>query len=141
MERVKLPKNRQLRIAVYCRLASEREKTHISIEDRLKKYCENNKVNPDLCMTAVYMDIGVSGLSTKNRPEFKRMIDDCLAGKIDYIVTKSVSHFSRNILDFLEYTKMLKNCGVGIIFENENMDTLKINNSPIFEIYESIYKI
>ena len=72
------------------------------------------------------MDEGISGTNTKKRGEFNRMIADCRAGKIDMIITKSISRFARNTLDCLNYVRELKDLGIGIIFETEDFYTLKM---------------
>ena len=71
----------------------------------------------------MYTDEGISGCSTKRREGFQRMISDAMAGKIDLIITKSVSRFARNTVDTLNYTRMLKEYDVGVFFINDNIDT------------------
>lgn len=72
----------------------------------------------------IYADEGISGTNTKNRLEFNRMIDDCMAGKIDMIITKSISRFARNTVDCLKYVRQLKENNIAIVFEKENINTL-----------------
>ena len=72
----------------------------------------------------VYADEGLSGTNTKRRPEFNRMISDALAGKIDLIITKSISRFARNTLDTISFVRKLKDKGVEVFFEKENLWTL-----------------
>ena len=74
---------------------------------------------------SVYKDEGISGTRADKRPEFNNMIKACLAGKIDYIITKSVSRFARNTVDCLDYVRLLRARGIGIFFEEQNIDTLK----------------
>ena len=73
--------------------------------------------NPDYELVDIYADEGISGTNTKKRDDFNRMIADCRAGKIDLIITKSISRFARNTLDCLNYVRELKDLGIGIIFE------------------------
>lgn len=75
-------------------------------------------------MAGIYADEGISGTNTKKREQFKRMIADCEGGKIDLVITKSISRFARNTQDCLAYSRKLKNLGIGIIFEKENINTL-----------------
>ncbi|MEA5050674.1 MAG: recombinase family protein [Oscillospiraceae bacterium] len=77
----------------------------------------------------------MSGTRADKRPEFKKMINDCLAGKIDYIITKSVSRFARNTVDCLDHVRVLKSRGIGVFFEEQNIDTLKIDSELYLVIY------
>lgn len=83
----------------------------------------------------MYADEGISGTRADKRPQFTKMINDCLDGKIDYIITKSVSRFARNTVDCLDYVRMLKSRGIGVFFEEQNIDTLKSDS----ELYLIIY--
>ena len=71
----------------------------------------------DWSLVDIYADEGISGTLAEKRPRFKKMIEDCLTGKIDYIVTKSVSRFARNTVECLDYVRMLKSRGIGILFD------------------------
>ncbi|HEY5563784.1 MAG TPA: recombinase family protein [Clostridiaceae bacterium] len=75
-------------------------------------------------MAKVYADEGISGTNTKKREQFNKMIEDCKAGKIDVIITKSISRFARNTLDYLNYVRLLNDLGIEVIFEKENIRTL-----------------
>lgn len=90
----------------------------------MRYYTELITRNPDYEMVDIYADEGISGTNTKKRDDFNRMIADCRAGKIDLIITKSISRFARNTLDCLNYVRELKDLGIGIIFEKENINTL-----------------
>ena len=83
----------------------------------------------------LYADEGISGTRADKRPEFQRMIRDCQNGKIDYIITKSVSRFARNTVECLEYIRSLKAQGIGIFFEEQNIDTLKSDSELYLVIY------
>ena len=89
----------------------------------------------DWSLVDIYADEGISGTLAEKRPRFKKMIEDCLAGKIDYIVTKSVSRFARNTVECLDYVRMLKSRGIGILFEEQNIDTLKSDSELYLVIY------
>ena len=94
--------------------------------------------NPDYEMVDIYADEGISGTNTKKRDDFNRMIADCRAGKIDLIITKSISRFARNTLDCLNYVRELKDLGNGIIFEKENINTLDAKGEVLLTILSSL---
>lgn len=91
--------------------------------------------NKEWEFAGLYADEGISGTRADKRPEFQKMIDACLAGKIDYIITKSVSRFARNTVECLEYVRMLKSQGIGIYFEEQKLDTLKSDSELYLVIY------
>ena len=93
---------------------------------------------PDYEMVDIYADEGISGTNTKKRDGFNRMIADCEAGKIDLVITKSISRFARNTQDCLEYSRKLKGLGIGIIFEKENISTLDASGELLFTILSSL---
>ena len=94
--------------------------------------------NPDYECAGIYADEGISGTNTKKREQFNKMIEDCKAGKIDVIITKSISRFARNTLDCLNYVRMLKELGIGIIFEKENINTLDAKGEVLLTILSSL---
>jgi len=111
-------------VAAYCRVSTDKEDQANSLESQrsyFQQYIENN---PDWNLVEVYYDDGVSGTSTKNRDGFNRMIADAKNGKIDLILTKEISRFARNTVDTLSITKQLKEKGVGVLFTNDNINTL-----------------
>lgn len=89
-------------------------------------------------MADIYADEGISGTNTKKRDDFNRMIADCRAGKIDLIITKSISRFARNTLDCLNYVRELKELGIGITFEKENINTLDAKGEVLLTILSSL---
>ena len=89
-------------------------------------------------MAGIYADEGITGTNTKKREQFNKMIEDCKAGKIDVIITKSISRFARNTLDTLNYVRMLKDLGIGIIFEKENISTLDSKGEVLLTILSSL---
>ena len=123
------------RVAAYCRVSTDSEEQQTSYENQKRVYSEMILTNKDWSFAGIYADEGISGTRADKRTEFKKMIDDCLAGKIDYIITKSVSRFARNTVDCLEYVRMLKAKGIGIIFEEQNIDTLKCDSELYLVIY------
>lgn len=85
--------------------------------------------NKEWEFAGLYADEGISGTRADKRPQFQKMIEDCHKGKIDMIITKSVSRFARNTVDCLDYVRSLKEIGVGIYFEEQNIDTLKSDSA------------
>lgn len=110
------------KVAAYCRVSTNQEERLSSYENQMRYYTELITRNPDYEMVDIYADEGISGTNTKKRDDFNRMIADCRAGKIDLIITKSISRFARNTLDCLNYVRELKDLGIGIIFEKENIN-------------------
>jgi DNA invertase Pin-like site-specific DNA recombinase len=128
-------KYQQKRVAAYCRVSTDSEEQLTSYNTQKKVYTEMILANREWSLAGVYADEGISGTLAKKRDEFNRMIKDCLDGKIDYIITKSVSRFARNTVECLEYVRMLKARGIGIIFEEQNIDTLKTDSELYLVIY------
>lgn len=128
-------KYRQKRVAAYCRVSTDSEEQLTSYTNQKRVYTEMIAANKEWCFAGMYADEGISGTRADKRPEFKRMINDCLAGKIDYIITKSVSRFARNTVDCLDYVRMLKARDIGIYFEEQNIDTLKSDSELYLVIY------
>ncbi len=128
-------KYRQKRVAAYCRVSTGSEEQLTSYKTQMKVYTEMIAENKDWELAGIYADEGISGTRADKRPQFKKMINDCLSGKIDKIITKSVSRFARNTVECLEYVRMLKARGIGIYFEEQNIDTLKTDS----ELYLIIY--
>lgn len=93
---------------------------------------------PEYQLVDIYADEGISGTNTKKREGFNRMIADCEAGKIDLVITKSISRFARNTQDCLKYSRMLKALGIGIIFEKENISTMDASGELLFTILSSL---
>ncbi len=89
-------------------------------------------------MAGIYADEGISGTNVRKREQFRKMIEDCQAGKIDLVITKSISRFARNTQDCLQYSRMLKNMGIGIVFEKENINTLDSTGELLFTILSSL---
>ena len=123
------------RVAAYCRVSTDSEEQLTSYETQKRVYTDMINSNNEWTLAGIYADEGISGTQAKKRTEFKKMIDDCLDGKIDYIITKSVSRFARNTVDCLEYVRTLKARGIGIIFEEQNIDTLKCDSELYLVIY------
>ena len=112
--------NRKRRVAAYARVSTDTDEQFTSYEAQIDYYTKYITERPDWAFVEVYSDEGISGTSIKHRDGFNRMIEDALAGKIDLIVTKSISRFARNTQDCLENYRKLKNLGVIVVFEKEN---------------------
>lgn len=128
------------RVAVYERIpvpASDMNENNDSLDEYYKNLF---KENPDWELVDTYIDEGCSGSSVKNRSSFIRMIDDSRAGKIDLIVVKNISRFSRNVCDFLSYVRKLKENKppVGVFFEEENFYTLDDNSEKVLNLMTSL---
>ena len=117
-------RNGKQRVAAYCRVSTDSEEQLNSYEAQKSYYTQKIEENPDWEMAGIYADKGLSGTSLKKRGEFNRMIAACKRGRIDTILTKSLSRFARNTVDCLEIVRMLKSHGIGVIFEKENINTL-----------------
>lgn len=128
-------KYRQKRVAAYCRVSTDDKEQLTSYENQKKVYTEMIASNPEWEFAGLYPDEGISGTRADKRPQFKKMIAACLTGKIDYIITKSVSRFARNTVECLDYVRMLKARGIGIFFEEQNIDTLKCDSELYLVIY------
>ena len=93
----------KLRVAAYCRVSTESEEQAISYEAQIEHYTEYIKKNPEWELAGIFADEDLSGTDTRKCGEFNRMIEECMAGKINMVITKSISRFARNTLDCLKY--------------------------------------
>ena len=119
---------RQLRVAAYCRVSTDDEEQLTSYEAQKNYYTDKIMANKEWTMAGIFADEGITGTSARKRPEFLRMIRQCKQGKIDIVLTKSISRFARNTVDCLNYVRALKELGIAVIFEKENMNTLEIDS-------------
>ena len=120
---LKLPKIKKIRVAAYARVSTKKDEQHNSLEAQKAYFTKYIKERNDWQFAGLYYDDGISGLSRKNRDGFNRLIEDSLQGKIDLIVTKSVSRFARNTVDSLSTIRKLKEHGTEVYFEKENIST------------------
>lgn len=128
----------RLRVAAYCRVSTDREEQESSFDAQVEHYTNYINGNADWIFAGIYADEGISGMNTKKREQFNRMIDDCLDGKIDMVVTKSVSRFARNTIDCLEYVRKLKANNVAVLFEKENINTLDSKGEMFLTVMASL---
>lgn len=125
-------------MAAYCRVSTEKEEQEKSFETQKEMYTEKIMLNPHWQMAGIYADEGLTGTIAKKRPQFMKMIEDCRKGKIDAIITKSVSRFSRNNLDCLIYVRELKERGIPIIFEKEGINTLQVSSELLITLFSGL---
>ena len=126
------------RVAAYCRVSTDQAEQLSSYEAQVNYYTSYITNHPDYEMAGIYADEGISGTNTKKREQFNKMIEDCKAGKIDMIITKSISRFARNTLDCLNFVRMLKELGIEIIFEKENIRTLDSKGEILLTVLSSL---
>lgn len=125
---------RKLRVAAYCRVSTEEEEQQGSFEIQKLYYTEKINSTPEWEVAGIYADDGISGVHTKKRDGFNQMIQDCKKRKIDLILTKSISRFARNTLDSIQYVRMLKQMGIAVVFEKENINTATMNSEMILTV-------
>lgn len=128
----------KLRVAAYCRVSTDSDEQATSYETQVTHYTEYITGNPEWSFAGVYADDGISGTNTKKREEFNRMITDCMDGKIDMVITKSISRFARNTLDCLKYIRQLKDRNIPVFFEKENINTLDAKGEVLLTIMASL---
>ena len=123
------------RVAAYCRVSTDSEEQLNSYEAQKAYYMQKIEENPDWELAGIFADKGLSGTSLKKRDEFKRMIAACKRGRIDTILTKSLSRFARNTVDCLDTIRMLRARGIGVIFEKENINTLTESSEFLITLF------
>jgi DNA invertase Pin-like site-specific DNA recombinase/uncharacterized protein YukE len=126
-----------LRVAAYCRVSTKLEQQEGSYEAQISYYTEKINSNPNWKLAGIYADDGISATNTQKRDDFNAMIEDCMAGKIDMIITKSVSRFARNTVDSLQTIRKLKEKNVAILFEKEGVNTLEGSGELLITILSS----
>ena len=123
------------RVAAYCRVSTNSEEQLNSYAAQKAYYTQRIEENPDWELAGIFADEGLSGTSMKKRAEFKRMIAACKRGRIDMILTKSLSRFARNTVDCLDTVRVLKANGIGVIFEKENINTLTESSEFLITLF------
>ena len=113
-----------LRVTFYARVSTDKDEQLNSLENQVQYYTELIQSKPNWTYVEGYIDEGISGTSTKKRDSFNRMIADAKAGRFDFIITKEISRFSRSTLDSIQYTQELLEHDVGVLFQNDNINTL-----------------
>lgn len=126
---------RQTRVAAYCRVSTKQEEQLNSYDVQRKFYTEKINAEPKWTLVGIFADKGITGTSVKKRDEFNKLMRLCKRGKVDMIITKSISRFARNTVDCLKYTRMLKDLGVDVYFEEQGIHSTQ----PGAEFYITIY--
>lgn len=128
----------KVRLAAYCRVSTEQEEQENSFRNQVDYYTRFVQTHPEYELVDIYADEGISGTNTKKREHFKRMIADCEAHKIDMVITKSISRFARNTQDCLENYRKLKNLGITVVFEKENISSADTTGKLLLTILSSL---
>ncbi|QHQ61434.1 recombinase family protein [Anaerocolumna sedimenticola] len=128
----------KLRVAAYCRVSTDSDEQATSYEAQIEHYTAYINGHPDWELAGIYADDGISGTNTKKREEFNRMIDECMAGHIDMVITKSISRFARNTLDCLKYIRQLKEKNIPVFFEKENINSMDSKGEVMLTIMASL---
>ncbi len=127
-----------LRVTYYARVSSESDEQLNSLGNQIQYYEDFIRRNAAWTFVPGYIDEGLSGISTKRRENFNRMIDDAAEGTFDLIITKEISRFARNTLDSIQFTRQLLGCGVGVFFQNDNINTFDEDSELRLSIMSSI---
>ncbi len=138
IEPSKRSENKKLKVAAYCRVSTSSDEQLESLETQKKHYDSYIKEHDDWEYAGLYYDEGITGTKTEGRAGLQKMLDDCRLGKIDFILTKSISRFSRNKIDCLTMVRELLGLGIGIFFEKENINTKTMNDEFLLTILSSI---
>lgn len=128
----------RLRVTFYARVSTDKDEQLHSLSAQVQYYTEFIQKNSAWTSVNGYVDEGLSGTSVKKRESFLRMIDDARQGKFDFIITKEISRFSRSTLDSIRYTQDLLRCGVGVLFQSDNINTLDADSELRLTIMSSI---
>ena len=131
-------KYRQKRVAAYCRVSTQQEEQINSYEVQTRYYTEKINAEPKWKLVRIFADKGISGTSTKHRDEFNKMIRMCKRGRIDMIITKSISRFARNTVDCLKYIRLLKDNNVDVFFEEQGIHSIDKGSEFYITVYGSI---
>lgn len=135
---IQKPELKKLKVAAYVRVSSNSEDQENSFAAQLSYYANIFKTHDDWELVDIYADEGLTGLKAENRVDFQRMLTDCRIGKIDRIITKSISRFSRNVTITLSTVRELKSMGVTIYFEKENIDTASMSSEMMLTVFSIV---
>ena len=126
---------RRLRVAAYCRVSTDEEDQLNSLETQMQYYTSKIAENPNWTMVGIYADEGITGTRADKRDKFMKLMRDCQKGKVDYILTKSTSRFARNTVDSLTWIRKLRAIGIGVYFEEQNLDSSKVENETLIGFF------
>lgn len=138
IEPAKKTSKKKLRVAAYARVSTNRDDQLISLDAQKNHYEKYIKAKPNWEYAGLYFDEGLSGTHMEKRNGLLKLLEDCERGKIDYIIVKSISRFSRNTIDSIETIRSLCEKGIYIFFEKENIDTGKMDSELLLSIFSSL---
>lgn len=138
IEAAEKPQTMKLRVAAYARVSSPSEDQKHSFEAQLRYYDTLISGKENWTMVDLYADEGITGTSAQKRKDFQRLLSDCRMGKIDRVLTKSVSRFARNTKECLEAIRELKQLGIGIYFEEQKIDTATMSGEMLLTVFAAI---
>ena len=127
-----------MRVAAYCRVSTDSEDQLNSYKSQVSYYTDLIKKNKEWVLADIYADEAITGTQITKREDFQRMINDCMNGEIDMIITKSISRFARNTLDTIKYVRMLKEKGIAVCFEDEKINTLTMDGELLLVVLSSV---
>lgn len=128
----------QLRVAAYCRVSTDSEDQLNSYNSQKAYYMDLIQKNTEWIFAGIYADEAITGTQVTKREDFQRMINDCMNGEIDMLITKSISRFARNTLDTLKYVRMLKEKNIAVYFEDEKINTLTMDGELLLVVLSSV---
>ena len=131
------PQMKALRVAAYCRVSTLQEQQESSYEAQVSYYTEKITANANWTLAGIYADDGKSATNIRKRSDFQAMIDDCMRGKIDMVITKSISRFARNTVDALTYIRKLKEKNIPVFFEKESINSMEGSGELLLTILSS----
>lgn len=129
---------KQLRVAAYCRVSTDSEDQLSSYKSQVSYYSDLIRKNVEWVLADIYADEAITGTQVTKREDFQRMINDCMNGDIDMVITKSISRFARNTLDTLKYVRMLKERDIAVYFEDEKINTLTMDGELLLVVLSSV---
>ncbi len=126
------------RVAAYCRVSTDSTEQESSIESQRKHFEMLIRSHGEWEFKGIYWEAGVSGTKREYRPELRRLLNDCREGRVDLVLTKSISRFARNTADCLDMVRKLLALGVGVLFEKERIDTRTIDSELLMTLFSSV---
>ena len=126
------------RVAAYVRVSTDGEEQLQSFKSQKEYYTDKISNNSEWALVGIYADEAITGTKTDKRNGFLELINDCMVGMIDIVLTKSISRFSRNLVDTLQYVRLLKEKGIAIIFEKENINTLAMESEMALALLSTL---
>lgn len=129
---------KQLRVAAYCRVSTDSEDQLNSYKSQVSYYSDLIQKNVEWVLADIYADEAITGTQVTKREDFQLMINDCMNGDIDMVITKSISRFARNTLDTLKYVRKLKERDIAVYFEDEKINTLTMDGELLLVVLSSV---